>query len=176
MKKTSSQIDPSDYSMFPTIVRSAVQPYLNIPPDGSSPPAQTDSGANISITDYLHILTQFSYITPFSIGHAAKGAPMYATGKGILSVCTDDNSILDVEMYYSPSASGTIISPDHICSRPHNTYHKFVLESDLDTCQGTMEFFSHSEPTAILKTVRRNGLWYLSTSIIFDTTSDHPSI
>ena len=124
----------------------------------NSTPAQTDSGANIGITPTIEILTNFQQIQPFPVGHATNGPPMYGCGKGDLSITKNDGHNILIPMYYSPPASGTIISPDNICSSPCNSFHKFVLESNLENGSGTMSFLSHNAPPCTLETQLRNGL------------------
>ena len=117
----------------------------------------------------MSILTQVEYIDPFPIGHATTGPPMYATAKGILRILADHKHHIRVPMYYCAQASGTIISPDAICSSLDNSYYKFGLESNLITGHGTMTFESPENTTHTVTTVRHNGLWFLSQNVIYST-------
>ena len=82
----------------------------------STNPIQTDSGAKIGITDTLDILVNVHNIPPLKVGHASKtGPPIFDTMIDDIELICDDGTIILTPMYYSPSALGTILSPDHIC-------------------------------------------------------------
>ena len=74
-------------------------------------------------------------------------------------------------MYYIPSAFGTIISPDNICSFSNSTFHKFIIEFNIETGCGTMSFISHNTSPFTIATYRCNGIWYFSDHIFYPMTS-----
>ena len=81
----------------------------------NSTPAQTDSGKIISNTATIDILNNFKQMLHFPVGHSTIVQPMYLCGKSDFSMTKNKGETIFIPMYYSPSASGSIISPDNIC-------------------------------------------------------------
>ena len=103
---------------FPTTVLQAVRPQLG----NEKSPVQFDTGANISITPVQTVMQQYRAIAPFRVSHAGTGGPpLMAVGAGLYELHGDDGDTMEVCMFYCPMASGTIVSPDHVCASVTNT-------------------------------------------------------
>ena len=76
-------------------------------------------------------------------------------------------------MFYCPSASGTIISPDHVCAQADNNFTQFVVHSDVATGRGSIHFLDGDAiDKACVDLHRSNGLWYISDDDVFPTVSN----
>ena len=96
-------------------------------------PAQGDTGANVSATnDILIIHNYFEYYSP-SKGIVFLDEPktdvvsLVAVGQGIIKIISDQGSVMNWSVLYTPSSTGTVLSPDHYhhsnISRYYSSYH-----------------------------------------------------
>jgi hypothetical protein len=76
-----------------------------------------DSGGNFNMTNDLSLLLNVVAIRPFSIGMAAQESKSSSmcTHRGDFPLPMNDGSIFYTPMFYNPSASETILSPEAIC-------------------------------------------------------------
>lgn len=84
-----------------------------------APDVQGDTGANCCATNQCRFIWHFQTIDPpINIGTFQatddNQGHLQATGKGIIKVITNNNSILTCPVIYAPQSSGTILSPDDI--------------------------------------------------------------
>ena len=63
-------------------------------------------------------------------------------------------------MYYSPSASGTILPPDNVCTQSTNYFYRFDVIHNIESGFGHIHFVSHDNNDSFIDMTRRNGLWY----------------
>jgi hypothetical protein len=135
--------------------------------------AQSDSGANANITPHLQLLRDVRWFDPVSIGNAQKDSTLTVTAIGKFPLQTDQGIIL-INMYYSPNATNTIISPTAICSQVDHTdgFHQW---SNIRSKKGYLEFIrsdSIDEANFRVMLVEDNGLWYHSEAGYVSSTSD----
>ena len=84
---------------------------------------QTDHGANISICTERYLLYDYTPITLFNIGHAsATGLPLTSIGKGYTDIITKQGMTIKTPIYHLPNATGTLLSPDFMCSESNGAY------------------------------------------------------
>ena len=124
---------------------------------------QMDSGANKNVTNDTKIIRNFTPIqsTPvFGIGEETVAC--HITGRGITSLATIDGSTLDINMYYAPNCSGTIISPNAIV-RDNQSFTSWMQTSHLDIGQAEISFYHRSDFNRNKKILMHmnNDLWYL---------------
>ena len=124
---------------------------------------QMDSGANKNVTNDKSIIRNFTSITPIPIyGVDHRTAACHITGKGITALDTHDGSCLDIQMYYSPHCSGTIISPNAIVQQS-KSFTSWVQTSHLDTGQANIVFFHRTDFTQnkTIPMILHNDLWFI---------------
>ena len=124
---------------------------------------QMDSGANKNVTNDTKIIRNFTPLisTPvFGIGDDTVAC--HITGKGITTLLTIDGSTLDINMYYAPKCSGTIISPNAIV-RDDKSLTSWVQTSHLDIGQAEINFYHRNDCTRNRKILMHmnNDLGYL---------------
>ena len=133
---------------------------------------QSDSGANANITPHLHLLHNVRWFTPVPIGNAQKDSTLTVEAIGKFPLHTDQG-IIFINMYYSPNASNTIISPTAICSQVHGVTG-FNQWSDVSTKTGHIQFL-YSDPdnqqNFRINLLEDNGLWYHSDAAYISTSS-----
>ena len=132
---------------------------------------QIDIGANICLTGNSAILHNCHQIAPFRIGSAEKGRQMLSTVMGYIPLTTSSGQRVWAPTYYCPEASGTLISPDFICTKG-SYFNRFVGEHNIDTNRGCLQFCPRdgSDPLEIPLT-RRNRLWYIDYEVLTEDTS-----
>lgn len=124
---------------------------------------QTDSGANISVTNRMDGLHDFRYIEPVPVnGWSMEASRATCTGFGYFLVWCDDGEELLVPCFYSEHVSETILSPDHFCAMTEE-FSTFFLRGDTNRGDGYLRFESPSRLRhATLMTERVDGLWFVS--------------
>ena len=123
---------------------------------------QIDSGANKSVTNDRTILQQFTSITPIPVyGVDSTDIACQLTGWGYVTLQTDSTITLQIKVYYSPTCSGTIISPNAIV-RDHRVFTSWSQTSHLDIGMATIQFFSRQNPHSRIGITlhMNNSLWY----------------
>ena len=119
---------------------------------------QSDTGANASITPHIELLTDVRWFDPVTIGNAQKDSNLsvQAIGKFKISTSTGPR---EINMYYAPNASNTIISPTAICK--HRGLIGFHQWSNCETNEGLLNFVSQDgEDDFLISICGTNGLWY----------------
>ena len=77
-------------------------------------PTQSDTGANANITPHLGLLLNVRWFEAVTIGNAQTNSSLQVTAIGQFPLQTN-RGIVFINMYYSPNATNTIISPTAIC-------------------------------------------------------------
>ena len=145
------EIDPSG------IVRNIEYKQININ-------LHHDSGANRSVTNDLSLLCDVEEIAkPYTIQGANENSGFLScTHKGIFNLRCDDDSYIQLPVYYSNDIDGTIISPTEVCMHNPTRYHIWEKTCDIKKGTGTLKFYSHdnSAVPATITLNMTNGLWY----------------
>ena len=71
-------------------------------------PAPSDTGANISVSNYKTIIHNF-----FEYDSPADVISLVAVGQGTMKIISDQGSVMSWSILYTPSSTGTMISIDH---------------------------------------------------------------
>ena len=124
---------------------------------------QSDSGANTSATNNIHLLKNVKYIQPVEIKSAtAEAQPMRMLAVGTITLYTSDGAKLEPTCFYSPDIDGTIISPDAIAREFANKFKGFTKICDCSSNKGSLIFepIEDSYSPTILPLVSKNNLWY----------------
>ena len=125
---------------------------------------QMDSGANKNVTDNKSIIKNYTTIKPIPVfGIEKDEIACEIIGKGVTELETMDGTDLKVIMYYSPSCSGTILSPNAIV-RDSKQFTGWNQVSHLDTGKANMLFFHRSnfEANKTIEMTLRNDLWFIA--------------
>lgn len=146
----------------------------SIPLEVMSEAQQIDIGANICLTNRRDILQHCQQIRPFTIGSAEQGRRMVSTTLGYIPLATTGDETIWAPTYYCPEASGTLISPDFICSKS-DSFNRFGTDHNIDTNKGVLLFHPRDDGTPLeVPLTRRNRLWYIDYEIL--TTSEGESV
>ena len=89
---------------------------------------QADGGANRSVTNHYNIMNSIWEIKPHYIGGIGSG--IKCTHRGIYKLLSDDDTILNVEMFYSKEATETVISPTDIVMT-NNMFNMHNVQQDV---------------------------------------------
>ena len=123
---------------------------------------QIDSGANKSVTNDRHILQTYKSITPIPVFGVGKDAiACHLLGYGYVTLNTNNHIPLQIRVYYSPSCSGTIISPNAVV-RDNKIFTSWAQISHLDSGTATVQFFNRHNPHSriSINLQMHNSLWY----------------
>jgi hypothetical protein len=86
--------------------------------------AQGDTGANSSATDTIDIIHNYvEFETPQEVGVFSDdktGSTLQAVGEGVIKIISDQGSIMNWTVSYTPNSSGTVLSP-HNYHTTHNS-------------------------------------------------------
>ena len=124
---------------------------------------QMDSGANKNVTNDKSIIRNFSSIAPMPIyGVDNRDISCHITGKSVTEINTIDGLPLEIQMYYSPHCSGTILSPNAIVTQSNN-FTSWIQTSHLDTGKAQILFYHRTDFTKnkTLPMVLINNLWFV---------------
>ena len=123
---------------------------------------QIDSGANKSVTNDQTILQYFKQITPIPVyGVGTEDVACHLTGYGQLTLHTDSKITLQIKVYYSPTCSGTIISPNAVV-RDSPAFTSWAQTSHLDIGTASVQFFNRQNPHSRISITlhMHNSLWF----------------
>jgi hypothetical protein len=85
--------------------------------------AQGDTGATFSATDRIDIIHNYvEFAIPQEVGVFSgdeSGTTLQALGEGVIKILSDQGSIMEWTVLYTPLSSGTVLSPDN-----YQTAHK----------------------------------------------------
>ena len=122
---------------------------------------QSDTGANANITPHLQLLHDVRWFNPVTIGNAQKDSTLQVSAIGKFPLRTSEG-IRDINMYYSPNATNTIVTPTAICKQSDNLigFHQW---SNVESNEGVLSFVDADNNTNFLISMTGdNGLWYHS--------------
>ncbi len=132
-----------------------------------------DTGGNFCMCNDLNMLVNVFPITPFGISMAAsqeKSEPM-CTHRGDFPIPMVDGSTYYTPMYYNPTASDCILSPQAICTNSKGYLTRWSQEGQISPLSGSVVFYNkHDKPIIKLNLQHRNGLFYTTTEA---TAIDH---
>ena len=124
---------------------------------------QADGGANRSVTNHYNIMNSIWEIKPHYIGGICSG--IQCTHKGIYKLLSDDDTILNVEMFYSKEATETVISPTDIVMT-NNMFNSWSQTANCSTKTGNLKFYSTKQKLQCnISLVMINKLWYIRPQI-----------
>ena len=135
----------------------------------SKPGQLIDSGGNFNMCHDLSLLVNARPIEPFTINMAAKegASTSRCTHRGDFSIPMSDGSVFYTTMFFNPSASDTILSPEYICLNSRGYLVRWVQEGGPHLPDGAVSFYdTYGKVVIRLKLTRRHGLYYTTTSAI----------
>jgi deoxyuridine 5'-triphosphate nucleotidohydrolase len=124
---------------------------------------QSDTGANACITPHLNLLDEVRWFAPVTIGNAQEDSGLQVSAIGKFKLVTSTGIRL-INMYYSPNATNTIVSPTAICHQHPELigYHQW---SNVKTNEGMLTFVDrYSQPIFLVAMSGHNGLWFHTTT------------
>ena len=127
-----------------------------------------DGGANRSVTNDERLLHDIRRIPTYKMRGAQNGpADIICNKKGVLRLLCEGRGVIEVETYYSPHVSETIISPGDITDDSSNSFTTWEQRSNHQTQQGYIRFTStNGIHTATVSTIMKNRLWYVQQSLL----------
>jgi hypothetical protein len=134
-----------------------------------------DSGGNFNMTNDLSLLLNVVAIRPFSIGMAAQESKSSSmcTHRGDFPLPMNDGSIFYTLMFYNPSASETILSPEAICFNSMDFLTHWNQSGSTTSDGGSVSFYTKQGAEVLsLQLQKRNGLYYTPISTLGVDSSD----
>ena len=127
--------------------------------DGKIIRIQADGGANRSVTNHPNIMNSMWEIKPHYIGGIGSG--IKCTHRGVYKLISDDDTILNVEMFYSKEATETVISPTDIVMT-NNMFNSWCQTANCSTKTGNLKFYSTEQKLQCnISLVMINKLWFI---------------
>jgi hypothetical protein len=117
-------------------------------------------------------------IQPFHINMAAleHNSQSVCTHRGDFPLQMVDGSVYYTPMYYNPSASECLLSPDSICTTSNGIFTRRVQTGDTMGNVGVIQFLHPDDTVGIsLQLHRRDGLYYTKSSSVAVNHSAHLS-
>ena len=128
---------------------------------------QMYGGANQNDTNDKTNICNFTQLPPIPIyGVDKQTTACHIIGKGITELDTLGGSTLEIQMFYSPHCSGTIISPNAIVQQS-TTFTSWIQTSHLDTGTANILLFFHQTDftkNKIILLSLHNNLWFINQS------------
>jgi hypothetical protein len=125
-----------------------------------------DMGGNFCMCNDLSMLVNGQPIASFGISMAAtqqKSDPN-CTHHGDFPIPMMDDSVYYTSMYYNPTASNCILSPQAICKSSNGYLTWWFQVSNTSPPSGNVIFYNkHDKPVIQLQLRHRNGLFYTAT-------------
>ena len=100
---------------------------------------QADGGANRSVTNDRTLLSACYDIEDYPMGGIGTG--IVCTARGLYHMKCDDESIITVDMFYSPDATHTVISPTDTVTKHKHSLECWWQISDVKRGVGQLNFF-----------------------------------
>jgi hypothetical protein len=136
-------------------------------------PAQGDTGANCSATDMKEIIHNYEeFPFPQDVGVFSDdetGSTLQALGEGVIKIISDQGSIMEWTVLYTPLSSGTVLSPDNYHKTNQSKYYAFY---HLGTNNGgKIGFLDHNqrEIESIQMERTDNGEWLTTNQVLMAT-------
>jgi hypothetical protein len=90
---------------------------------------QGDTGANYSATDKIDVIHNYKkFAVPQEVGVFSgdeTSTMLQALGEGVIKILSDQGSIMEWTVLYTPLSSGTVLSPDNYHSTHKSKYYAF---------------------------------------------------
>jgi hypothetical protein len=142
--------------------------------------AQGDIGANCSTTDTIDIIHNYvKFETPQEVGVFSDdktGSTLQALGEGVTKIISDQGSIMNWTVLYTPNSSGTVLYPDNY----HTTHNsKLFAFYHLGTNnQGKNGFLDHNKRKVESIQMKRtdNGEWLTTNQILVTSLIENKHI
>ena len=143
-------------------------------------PAQGDTGANVSATNDMSIIHDyFKYDSPapvlvFSGDSKTDVVTLEAVGQGVMKVISDQGSVMNWSIIYTPDSSGTVLSPDHYHQSNLARYFTFY-HSGNSNHEGKIGFLDHNEREIESIQMKRShhGEWMTTNQVLVATPTNH---
>jgi hypothetical protein len=141
---------------------------------------QGDIGANCSATDMVDIIHNYvEFETPQEVGVLSDdktGSTLQALGEGVINIISDQGSIMNRTVLYTPKSSGTVLSPDNY----HTTHNsKLFAFYHLGTNNGgKIGFLDHNKHEVESIQMKRtdNGEWLTTNQILVTSLIENKHI
>jgi hypothetical protein len=142
--------------------------------------AQGDTGANSSATDMIDIIHNYvKFETPQEVGVFSDdkmGSTLQALGEGAIKIISNQGSIMNWTVLYTPKSSGTVLSPDNY----HTTHNsKLFAFYHLGTNNGgKIGFLDHDKREVESIQMKRtdNGEWLTTNQILVTSVIENKHI
>lgn len=134
---------------------------------------QSDMGANTNITNNLSLFQNVIWIKPIPIHSAKKEATMPVSAIGEYMI-HENNTTLWINMYYSPDAKNTIISPTAIVQQFPDHFYGYNINANIINQEGHLTLLGHNNHSNLQVPLHSNNdLWYHQPTAPTTTNSMH---
>ena len=144
-----------------------IEMEVNTAHQTNTPYGQMDGGANTNVTNNKRLLKHYQNIQRIPVTGIGDGTACYIIGYGYMDLLTLQGDWMSVKVFYAPSCSGTIISPNAIVHE-HPYYTSWTQHSHLDEGTATIHFYNknsyHMRKTIKMK--KKNNLWYVTQPLV----------
>ena len=154
----------------PAVARTASTDRCHIPGGG-----QCDLGANVTVTQHRHRLTDFRpFPQPAVLGGADNSVePMLCPGSGCFTLQADNGTVILTTAWYCPQIVETLVSPQAICSDSLNPYDSFDVVCH-NPSYPRVVFYAPDGSEATVPLVYTRGLYFFSTPATVRSVSTPP--
>lgn len=133
----------------------------------TTPQGQMDGGANTNVTNNKRLLKHYQNIQRVPVTGIGHGTACYIIGYGYMDILTVQGDWLTIKVYYAPTCSTTIISPNAIVE-DHPYYTSWTQHSHLDDGTATIHFYNktiyHMRKTIQMR--KKNNLWFITQPLV----------
>ena len=137
-----------------------------------------DTGGNFNMTNRVDSLQNVTAVRPFSVDMAAKetASTSKCTHRGEFPLKMNDGSTFFTPVFYNPSASETILSPEAICFNSRGLLTHWCQSGSTTSPFGSVSFFNKDGAELISLTLqKRNGLYYTTVDTMSVDSGPSPS-
>ena len=134
--------------------------------------AQADTGANISATNKIDIIHNYvKYTKPIEVGVFSESdetaTTLQAVGEGTMKIISDQGSIMNWLVLFTPNSTGTVLSPDNYHQNNLSKYFAFYHMGTSNN-DGKIGFLDHNEREIESVQLQRteNGEWMTPNQIL----------
>ena len=143
-------------------------------------PAQGDTGANVLATNDMSIIHDyFKYDSPAPVavfsGDSNKDVvTLEAVGLSVMKIISDQGSVMNWSIIYTPKSSETVISPDHYHQSNLARYFTFFHSGNSDH-HGNIGLLDHNEREIESIQMKRShhGEWTTTNQVLVATQTNH---
>jgi hypothetical protein len=133
--------------------------------------AQGDTGANCSATntiDTIHNYRRFEVLQNVGVFSGNESSTtLQALGEGVIKILSDQGSIMEWTVLYTPLSSGTVLSPDNYHSTHKSKYYAFyhMGTSESTSRMGFLDY-NQREVESIQMKRTHNGEWLTTNQVL----------